>query len=47
MTVLAVQAKGETEWAYNPDADHKLAPGTTLVVLGAPDQVAKLREATG
>jgi voltage-gated potassium channel len=46
MTVLAVRPKDATSWTYNPDADVKLAPGTTLVVLGSAEQVTKLRSAT-
>jgi len=46
MTVLAVRPKNEETWTYNPDADVKLAPGTTLVVLGSAEQVTKLRTAT-
>jgi voltage-gated potassium channel len=45
MTVLAVRPKDDT-WTYNPDGDVKLAPGTTLVVLGSAEQVTKLRNAT-
>ena len=43
MTVLAVRASDNQSWVYNPDADEKLGPGMTLVVLGSPDQVAELR----
>jgi len=46
MTVLAVRPKNDATWTYNPDADVKLAPGTTLVVLGSAEQVTKLRTAT-
>lgn len=46
MTVLAVRPRDEAAWTYNPDADVKLAPGTTLVVLGSAEQVNKLRSAT-
>lgn len=46
MTVLAVRPKNELAFMYNPDADVKLAPGTTLVVLGSAEQVSKLRTAT-
>jgi voltage-gated potassium channel len=44
MTVLAVRVKDSQEWTYNPDADVKLGAGTTLVVLGSPEQVAALRD---
>jgi voltage-gated potassium channel len=47
MTVLAVRPTADAAWIYNPDADTKLGPGTTLVVLGSVDQVSKLRAATG
>lgn len=46
MTILAVRGKDSQAWTYNPDANEKLEPGMTLVVLGSPDQVAKLRAAT-
>lgn len=46
MTVLAVRAKDNTSWTYNPDASEKLEPGMTLVVLGSPEQVSKLRAVT-
>ena len=45
MTVLAVRATDNTSWSYNPDANEKIGPGMTLVVLGSPDQVAALRAA--
>ncbi len=43
MTVLAVRAAAGAPWTYNPDADTLLREGMTLVVLGSPAQVAKLR----
>ena len=43
MTVLAVRESDATPWRYNPEADQKLGPGMTLVVLGSAEQVAKLR----
>jgi voltage-gated potassium channel len=43
MTVLAVRATDNQSWVYNPDADEKLGPGMTLVVLGSAEQVAELR----
>ncbi len=46
MTVLAMRAKDDEVWTYNPDASEKLAPGMTLVVLGSAEQVAELRNAT-
>ena len=46
MTVLAMRAKDDEVWTYNPDASEKLAPGMTLVVLGSAEQVAELRHAT-
>jgi len=45
MTVLAVRPSDNTPWSYNPDANEKIAPGMTLVVLGSPEQVAALRVA--
>jgi voltage-gated potassium channel len=45
MTVLAVRASDNQSWVYNPDANEKLGPGMTLVVLGSPEQVAELRRA--
>ena len=44
MTVLAVQTTETEPWAYNPDADIKIGPGVTLVVLGSQEQVAALRK---
>lgn len=46
MTVLAVRPRDATSFTYNPDADQKIAAGTTLVVLGSVEQVGKLRTAT-
>ncbi len=46
MTVLAMRARDDQLWTYNPDANEKLGPGMTLVVLGSAEQVAKLRGAT-
>ena len=46
MTVLAVRATTSGSWTYNPDASEKLEIGTTLVVLGSPEQVTALRAAT-
>ncbi len=46
MTVLALRAKDNGSWTYNPDASEKLEPGMTLVVLGSPEQVSKLRVET-
>jgi voltage-gated potassium channel len=43
MTVLAVRASDNQSWVYNPDANEKLGPGMTLVVLGSIEQVAELR----
>jgi voltage-gated potassium channel len=47
MTVLAVRERDATYFTYNPDAEQKIAAGTTLVVLGSVEQVKKLRTATG
>ncbi len=46
MTVLAVRTEADSAWIYNPDADTKLSPGSTIVVLGSAEQVSKLRDAT-
>jgi voltage-gated potassium channel len=46
MTVLAMRAKEDQAWIYNPDASEKLAAGMTLVVLGSTDQVTELRKAS-
>lgn len=43
MSVLALRQSDTALWTYNPGPDEKLAPGTTLVVLGSPEQVASLR----
>jgi voltage-gated potassium channel len=45
MLVLAIRGKDDGAWTYNPTAEHKIATGTTLVVLGSADQVSKLRTA--
>lgn len=44
MTVLALRKSDADTWSYNPDPDTQLVTGMTLVVLGAPDQVAALRK---
>jgi voltage-gated potassium channel len=46
MTVLAVRASDNQSWVYNPDANEKLGPGMTLVVLGSSEQVNELRRVT-
>jgi len=46
MTVLAVRGREGPWWTYNPDANEPIAPGMTLVVLGSPEQVSKLRAET-
>jgi voltage-gated potassium channel len=46
MTVLAIRDGDNTSWTYNPDASERLGPGMTLVVLGSPEQVEKLRRET-
>lgn len=46
MTVLAVRKNESSPWVYNPDAAEKIGPGMTLVVLGSPEQVSQLKEAT-
>jgi voltage-gated potassium channel len=43
MTVLAIR-DGNQDYIYNPGPDEKLTVGTTLVVLGSPEQVASLRK---
>src|SRR5215468_5690369 len=43
MTVLAIRGRDDQSWIYNPDANERLGPGTTLVVLGSAEQVAELR----
>jgi voltage-gated potassium channel len=43
MTVLAVRRSADGAWTYNPDAQEKIGPGMTLVVLGSAEQVAELR----
>lgn len=45
MNVLALRNDAGASWTYNPDGSARIGPGTTLVVLGSPDQVAALREA--
>jgi len=47
MTVLAVRGSDNLSWVYNPDADEKLGPGMTLVVLGSTEQVGELRREAG
>lgn len=43
MTVLALSPTDTSAWTYNPDANEKIAPGMTLVVLGSAEQLANLR----
>jgi voltage-gated potassium channel len=43
MNVLAIRNEGN-EYVYNPGPEEKLSVGTTLVVLGSPEQVASLRK---
>lgn len=43
MTVLAIREAPNSSWIYNPSADQRIGPGTTLVVLGSAEQVSKLR----
>lgn len=43
VTVLAVRDKGEADYIYNPGGDFELRAGQTLVVLGAIDDVERLR----
>lgn len=45
MNVIALRG-ADKEYTYNPGPDEKLAAGTTLVVLGSPEQVATLRRET-
>lgn len=44
MTVLALSPTDTSAWTYNPDANEKIAPGMTLVVLGSAEQLANLRD---
>jgi voltage-gated potassium channel len=44
MNVLALRTEKVGTWTYNPDGAEKILPGTTLVVLGSPEQVAALRK---
>ena len=46
LTVLAVRSREAAGWTYNPDANERLGPGMTLVVLGSIEQVAALRTET-
>ncbi len=46
MNVLAMRTADSDTWTYNPGRDARIEPGATLVVLGAPDQVTALRQAT-
>jgi voltage-gated potassium channel len=43
MTVLAMRRADNSPWTYNPAPSERIAPGMTLVVLGAAEQVAELR----
>jgi voltage-gated potassium channel len=47
MNVIAVRPQDADAWTYNPEADTRLAGGTTLVVCGSAEQVARLREHAG
>ncbi|MFT3700621.1 MAG: potassium channel protein [Kofleriaceae bacterium] len=46
MTVIAMRKRDGGEWIYNPEAGERLEPGMTLVVLGSPDQVSSLQQAS-
>jgi voltage-gated potassium channel len=45
VTVLAVRDSGQKDYLYNPAGDFELRAGQTLVVLGALDDVDRLRKA--
>lgn len=45
MTVLAMRGDSASEWAYNPEANEPIGPGSTLVVLGSLEQLTALRAA--
>lgn len=45
--VMAIQDPGNSEFRYVPDSGAKLQPGSTLVVLGDADRVARLRDLAG
>lgn len=47
MTVIASRADDNAAWTYNPAPDERLGPGMTLVVIGAPDQLASMRAEVG
>jgi voltage-gated potassium channel len=44
--VVAVR-EDDRSFTYNPDPDHVLAEGTTLIVLGEADSIVKLRQLAG
>lgn len=43
IAVRKVEADGERDFVFNPDADTRLDPGDQMIVLGRPDQVKTLK----
>jgi voltage-gated potassium channel len=44
--VVAVR-EGDRSFTYNPDPEHQIVEGTTLIVLGETDSIVKLRQLAG
>jgi voltage-gated potassium channel len=44
LLLLAVHQPDEGEYVYNPPLNHRVKPGSQLIVMGDPDGVAKMRE---
>jgi len=43
--IMALRARSDDRFDYSPDPDEPIAAGTTLIVLGEAEDVARLREA--
>lgn len=44
LMLLAVRSPGTGNYVYNPDSDMRIAVGSRLIVMGAPEGVTKLRD---
>ena len=44
--VLAIKKKQSDQFVYNPSSQTTLEPGDEIIVMGQPENLAKLREYT-
>lgn len=44
LLVLAIRKPGSDTYQYNPPSDHRLEPGSTLIVLGPVESVHRIRQ---